>query len=200
MPKDPSELKLFIQDLVKITDNSGRSLVHQAAVFSSYKIMPTLLRNLDKKAYSKLDSFGMDLLELACVGEGANLNIQPAGNGDDESSVGIVNDLGSIDGMSHTKVKTNRFKTAKVVLEFGGSNLRNTTLKELNLGRRNTPLHWAIHWGDAKLSSLVFRENPLQAIVLNQDKLIPFEMIFRYQEAYSSKIHLSVSFNLIGKF
>ena len=120
LPDDPQKEKQFVNELVKIQDSSGRNILHQATIFSAYSILPILLKHVSPETKQQKDSFGMDMLELCCIGEGVNLNL----HSNEDRDVGLVSDLKSEEAYIEIgKIETPRYKTAKLLLKDGSSSL-----------------------------------------------------------------------------
>ena len=154
------------EEFLEYTNANGRNLLHEAAYFGEVGSVRELIQFCKKEAISLelKDARKYTALELACIRGFRKLD-RKVGQSDAEVEE------------SHKKPSP-RSEIVKMLQQASPNNL--LLLKSFKR-KVNTPMHWAIYWADKYLAQYLAQQNPLLLFSLNQDKMVPFEMAFKFK-------------------
>lgn len=160
------ELDIFFKnqlDITQLKNEWKQTPLHVACLSGSVDVLVEILKKYNKKSISEQDKYGHTPLDLTCSKGFQNKNKQ------------LFEDLGGVK-------MTRRSKCIEILINH--FELKTKTKNELFINLKNykdgknTPLHWAIYYGDAYMAYLVFKQNPLQVFIVNRNHCTPFDIIW----------------------
>jgi len=154
--------------ILRQRDPNKKTLLHRSCEEGRVNITNRLIKMFleEKLPLDSTDDSGSTPLDLACM-----------------QGFDLIEDQFHLNGPKRGgRFCTYRYHIVKALLEVENSlkkKISSLDRQEYKNCTLNSPLHWAIYWGDYDLAELLIRENPLMLFMINKDDEIPFDMCYR---------------------
>ena len=167
-------------------NKTSQNVLHIACYNGSVKCLRVLLTFfVGQSIHECIDKSGHTPLDLACC----------RGFNSEEKQVYFDREVGVNISL--------RSKCAELLLNAHTSNLMSPDRYVIKARRyrkkgMNTPLHWAVYWGDGYLAYLAFKASPDLVFCLNRDSCTPFDVRWTLRskecEAYAENVSKESNF------